>query len=94
MPYREVIVEREAPLVRRSNGTAVALGVLGAVVLLLLLWFVLMGGPRANVGGTRTEDRNAPAETSDKSTEEQSGEQSKVGGEGSVNIDPAQAIPR
>ena len=88
MPRREVIVEREAPVVRRSNGTAVALGVLGVVVLLLLLWFVLLGGPRSNVGGTRTEDRNAPAETSENPAEGETGEQQEVTGEGSVNIDP------
>jgi hypothetical protein len=82
-----VIVEREARVGRRSNGTAIALGVLGVVVLFLVLWFLLLDRPATNIGGTRTDDRDAPGETSNESTETESGDQTDVKGEGTLNVE-------
>ena len=69
MPYREVVVEREAPVVR-DNSSALIIGVLAVLTVALLIWLFLLGGTTGRV----TENvgpREVPAETAPESTQQQ-----------------------
>jgi hypothetical protein len=61
MPYREVVVQREAP-VGRDNSSVVIVGALVVLILALLMWLFLLRGNTGrvieNVG-----PRNVPADS-------------------------------
>jgi cytoskeletal protein RodZ len=64
MPYREVVVEREAPV--RDNSSALIIGVLVVLTVALLLWLFLLRGNAGRV----TENiapQNVPADSTSES---------------------------
>ena len=73
MPYREVVVEREAPLVRDKSSTLI-IGVLAVLTVALLIWLFLLGGTTGRV--TDVGPRNVPADTAPESTQQQAPAQS------------------
>lgn len=92
MPYREVVVEREAP-VRRDNSSALIVGVLAVLTLALLAWLFLLRG-NTGVVTDNTGPRNVPADSTSESGQQNAPAQStqtesnetKGNGSGSASV--------